>query len=205
MTPSPKPATEPASVRVKPLEWLSDRAPFFAQSPFCMYRIEPVDDDTGPHWQTTITYQGSTYMRRETEADAKAAAQADYEARIRSALASDASPSADAVAPAGWKLVPLEANREMLDAFFKTMILRRPLGECWASALAATPPAPAAPAEMVELALAWKAVCEDPGIETMARGDEAAKTWNRLCQILDPKVRALVEKAALSPPGEKGV
>lgn len=43
-----------------------------------------------------------------------------------------------------WRLVPAVATREILDAFFKTMILRRPLSECWAAALAAAPePAPA--------------------------------------------------------------
>lgn len=73
--------------KVKALEWLSDVRPFFAVSPFCTYRIAPVDDDTGLHWQTSVTYQGSTYRRHETEAEAKAAAQADYESRILSALA----------------------------------------------------------------------------------------------------------------------
>jgi hypothetical protein len=74
------------SVKVKALEWLSDREPLFATTPFCRYRISPVHDDTGPHWTTTVTYQGSVYHRSETEAEAKADAQADYERRILSAL-----------------------------------------------------------------------------------------------------------------------
>lgn len=78
------------AVKVKPLEWLSDREPFFATTPFCRYRISPVHDDTGLHWQTTVTYQGSSYHRSETEVEAKAAAQADYESRIRSALSGGA-------------------------------------------------------------------------------------------------------------------
>lgn len=75
-----------SEIIVKPLEWLSDKSPFFASSPFCRYRIAPVDDDTGPHWQTSVSYQGSTYRRSDTEAEAKAAAQSDYEQRILSAI-----------------------------------------------------------------------------------------------------------------------
>lgn len=75
-----------AGVRVKPLEWLSEKSPFFAQTPFFQIRVEPVDDDTGPHWQTTISYRGSSYRRHDTESEAKAAAQDDYESRILSAL-----------------------------------------------------------------------------------------------------------------------
>jgi hypothetical protein len=76
----------PAGVGVKALVWLSPIKPFFAVTPFCNYRIDSVEDDTGPHWQTTISYQGSMYRRHETESEAKAAAQADYAARILSAL-----------------------------------------------------------------------------------------------------------------------
>lgn len=70
------------AVRVKPLEWEDGKA----VSPFCDYMISPVHDDTGPHWQTSIRYRGSTYKRSETEEEAISGAQADYEPRIRSAL-----------------------------------------------------------------------------------------------------------------------
>jgi Lar family restriction alleviation protein len=64
----------------------------------------------------------------------------------RSPLAYEAAkPAPASEAVAGWKLVPVKAPQVMLDAFFKTMILRRPLGECWSAALDAAPlvPAPA--------------------------------------------------------------
>ncbi|TIL38569.1 hypothetical protein [Mesorhizobium sp.] len=79
--------TQPVPVAVKGLEWLSDKQPFFAYTPFCYYRIEPVHDDTGRYWATDVRYQGASFHRSETEDEAKAFAQADYEARIRSALA----------------------------------------------------------------------------------------------------------------------
>lgn len=86
MTPLTTKAAEIRAGLVKPLEWMSDREPFFATSPFCMYRIASIKNDTGAHWETTITNQGSMYKRAETEAEAKSAAQSDYEARILSAL-----------------------------------------------------------------------------------------------------------------------
>ena len=82
-------------VVVKPLEWLSDKEPLFAYTPFCSYHISPVDDDTGPHWATNISQQGSIYKRSDTAAEAKAAAEADHERRILSALASPVSPAPD--------------------------------------------------------------------------------------------------------------
>lgn len=60
------------------------------------------------------------------------------------------SPPAEQGTVAGWKLVPKIATREMLDAFFKTMILRRPLAECWTAALTASPSPEALPASGVE-------------------------------------------------------
>lgn len=76
-----------AEPRVGELVWLSTDEPFFAVSPFCQYRISSVEDDTGHHWETTISYRGSMYRWHETESEAKADAQSDYEQRILSALA----------------------------------------------------------------------------------------------------------------------
>lgn len=84
--PLASPAPGPAEPVVRALEWLSPVKPFYAVTPFCQYCIDSVNDDTGPHWQTTISYQGSMYRRHDTEEEAKAAAQADYERRIISAL-----------------------------------------------------------------------------------------------------------------------
>lgn len=71
---------------IKPLEWLSEEKPFFAVTPFCSYRISSVDDDTGPHWEVSISYRGSCYQRHDTEAAAKASAQENYRSRVLSAL-----------------------------------------------------------------------------------------------------------------------
>lgn len=64
-------------------------------------------------------------------------------------------PTRDEAVPTGWQTVPTTATRQMLDAFFKTMILRRPLSECWAAALASAP----APASGGVDAVAWKQLC----------------------------------------------
>jgi hypothetical protein len=71
-----------AEVEVKALEWKGG----LAETPFCAYRAEPVEDDTGPHWQVTIHQRGSVYSRHASEIAAAQFAQSDYEARIRSAL-----------------------------------------------------------------------------------------------------------------------
>lgn len=73
-------------VAVKALEWIAVKGSQQAETPFYGIEISPVDDDTGEHWATYIRQRGSVYRRSGTEADAKAAAQADYERRIRSAL-----------------------------------------------------------------------------------------------------------------------
>lgn len=119
---SEEPTTEPlaspapgrAGPMVRALEWLSPVKPFYAVTPFCQYCIDSVNDDTGPHWQTTISYQGSMYRRHDTEEEAKAAAQADYERRILSALtpaapapvAAQPQPSAEVVASFQARVAP---------------------------------------------------------------------------------------------------
>lgn len=76
-------AHQPAQVAVKPLEWRSEPPYHVARVFRGHYSIERVDADT-----TRFVLRG-TFIRNDysTIAEAKAAAQADYETRIRSALA----------------------------------------------------------------------------------------------------------------------
>lgn len=68
------------SVKVKPLEW----GVFGAVTPLCSsYFVRQYDDE---RWGWHLTYGPEQTERFETADEAKAAAQADYEARIRSAL-----------------------------------------------------------------------------------------------------------------------
>lgn len=96
------------SVAVKALEWSeineileeAEAAPFgifyHIEDDPDGYALDLNDDDLGSHSTLEL---------------AKAAAQSDYEARIRSAL------SAQAQDVAGWQLVPKEPTEEMLDAY----------------------------------------------------------------------------------------
>lgn len=97
LTASPSPAASPASpsgVRVKPLEWLSHA--WGAEADGGRYRIE----DNGANWTddrywlfVNVGLLSNHRSKFATLDEAKAAAQADYEARILSALASDATPA----------------------------------------------------------------------------------------------------------------
>lgn len=71
-----------AQVTVKPLEWVGN----VAKTRFGKYHIV----DLGPHWDAPgrfdVSFGGLDVAMAEDEQSAKAAAQADYEARIRSVL-----------------------------------------------------------------------------------------------------------------------
>lgn len=78
-------------VKVKALEWEDGEYNSKFNSEFIGYEIQACDDDTGKHYAMRVNHYGSTYARRDTLEAAKAAAQADYEARILSAI--EVSPS----------------------------------------------------------------------------------------------------------------
>jgi len=87
-------AADPAQVRVKPLVWVGDGHWHSgdnegwleeANTPFDWgYAVEFGTLDTGP-WKVSSTF-GSDIVKFDTPSAAKAAAQADYEARILAAL-----------------------------------------------------------------------------------------------------------------------
>lgn len=81
--------TNDAPARVKQLEWVGDPLDDHAKTPFGRYRAEH-----SGYWSGPNHVDGDEDDMR----SAKAAAQTDYEARILSALASDASPRGEAVA-----------------------------------------------------------------------------------------------------------
>lgn len=87
-TAPPAPASpaqpETGGVRVKPLEWRSVGPNFVAETPVGEWTVEYYDDDGGG-WVAIYNDAGDV-GEHATEAEAKAAAQADYEQRIRSAL-----------------------------------------------------------------------------------------------------------------------
>lgn len=122
------------SVAVKALEW----NPFRADTPFGYYHIDDQTDRSSEelNGRPPFLLSGSRLdlTRHSTLEAAKAAAQADYEARIRSALSAQVQDVADmpqspwpasdwAIArikelegqavPEGWKLVPVEPTEEM--------------------------------------------------------------------------------------------
>jgi len=84
-------APAPLPVAVKELEWGADNC---AETPFGSYTINDYGaDDDKSEWQWTFhcyPYGDPDETKHSTENAAKAAAQADYEARIRSALSSPA-------------------------------------------------------------------------------------------------------------------
>jgi hypothetical protein len=104
-----------AGVRVKDLQWKAgdvDTAYHFASSSIQNYIITAFEDES----QFTVRLLGTTDYGEwfDTLEAAKAAAQADYSARILSAL--------EPQERDGWKLVPVEPTPEMMsrgaDAFF---------------------------------------------------------------------------------------
>lgn len=111
--PLAKPASEPAGggVRVKPLEWRAveqtrsaedpsteETGDYEATSPFGEYHIVCCFGSDSYVW--SVSFCGDFIIDKDDPDEAKAAAQADYEARIRSALSSPAS-SSPAALPAG--------------------------------------------------------------------------------------------------------
>lgn len=110
----------PPAVAVKTLEWTDDEWPN-AKCILGHYVINP-DYRTV---ELVVGYGGFGEISRAriqlgkdaSDAELKAAAQADYEARIRAALVSPADTSP--AVPEGWKLVPLEPKLEMLGAWYR--------------------------------------------------------------------------------------
>lgn len=98
------PAPQP---RVKPLVWEDEQT---TTTPFGRYCINETMDDRFCFARSSYPTYDQDDVNYETLEEAKAAAQADYETRILSALE-----SAPAI-PAGYKLVPIEPTEAMLKA-----------------------------------------------------------------------------------------
>lgn len=115
-------------VEVEPLEWGDSdscgsmngrsgrRIMERARHPFGAYFIEE-DPNTGASWLTQGLLGDEIGGPFEQIWQTRAAAQADYEQRIRSALID--APQASSAVPPGWELVPIDITEEMWDAFFK--------------------------------------------------------------------------------------
>lgn len=103
----------PAPVSVKALEWRQgyrDAGVNIQQvSPVPLYQIRELD---GLVWLDVYSQQ-TIYPSVEA---AKAAAQADYEARVRSTIVSTANTSPEPVIHEGWQLVPRVPTNEMIKA-----------------------------------------------------------------------------------------
>lgn len=69
-------------IKVKPLEWVNGSA----ETAIFGYRIGHYSDDSGEGWDAHAEARGNIWLSRDTEAEAKAACEADYEARILSAI-----------------------------------------------------------------------------------------------------------------------
>lgn len=105
------------SVAVKALEWEArEDGSHCGTSAIGRYHVFP---GTGFSYDLCGPVGGrlSTHKRL---SEAKAAAQADYEARIRSALSAQAQ---DVAIPEGWQLVPKEPTEEIIDKL--TLIIRQ--------------------------------------------------------------------------------
>lgn len=91
--PGASPAPLPVAVKVKPLGWVSIGEVIFASTPFGSYEIRP-NRTSSTTYPLELVVPGEKTATRffYFEDKAKAAAQADYETRIRSALSSPASP-----------------------------------------------------------------------------------------------------------------
>lgn len=113
------------AVTVKPLEWTkaADGDLSRAETIIDTYRVWTHHESDG-RWFWCLT--GVVDGHAKDEATAKAAAQADYEQRILSALSPSPVPaplpgsgeteSNYPEIPDGWKLVPVEPTKEMIDA-----------------------------------------------------------------------------------------
>lgn len=109
---SPPPPAVPVGVTVKPLEW----NPFRAETPFGYYHIDDQtdrrDDELKGRPPFLLTGSRLDMSRHHSLADARAAAQADYDRCVLSALSS-ALPQTEAK---GWK-VTFEDGRQLWAAF----------------------------------------------------------------------------------------
>lgn len=103
-----------AVVRVKPLEWHKNFDSEFlswAETIVGRYRVWSHHEANGS-WFWELSGDRYGFPSVNSEAEAKSAAQADFERRIRSALVS----GSDAAVPGedGWRAVPEEATQELL-------------------------------------------------------------------------------------------
>ncbi len=110
------------TVEVRALEWQDHRGHTFpdtwtAKTPCGVYEIEERSASDSPAYVATGPLHVFISDRDSLE-DAKAAAQADYEARIRSALI-PAPSVAEAAEPVAWATVPREPTPEMVGAWYR--------------------------------------------------------------------------------------
>ena len=135
-------AAPPApSVAVKALEWVEHQVSFpcplwSAEMSFGVYSIEEASASDSPVYEVRL-HANKMVAIKDSLSDAKAAAQADYEARIRSALSAQVQdvtdmpqspwPASDwaigrieeleaQAIPEGWQLVPKEPTHAMISA-----------------------------------------------------------------------------------------
>lgn len=136
--------TAPAvAVRVKPLEWYK---PSYsdtlrrADTVLGVYRVWTHHEAEGKwFWKVEASIQISG--EASDEAEAKAAAQADYDARIRSALSTQVQ---DVAVPEGWQLVPKEPTSDMISiAYAAGEASEEGIREMWTDMLARAPSSPA--------------------------------------------------------------
>lgn len=113
----------PPAVAVKALEWVDVSGGCIAHTPFgtCDARFNMHGTDTRQYEMIPAGGTLPVSFHDSLEA-AKAAAQADYEARVRAALASpvntsaervNETPKSEHVIPEGWQLVPKQPTKEM--------------------------------------------------------------------------------------------
>ena len=105
----PEPVEPAPAGAVKALEWTRNNSRFIdACCPVGHYEIQL--GGSAYSFSLNDRYTRQTWP---SLSEAKAAAQADYEARIRSVLSAQVQ---DVAVPDGWQLVPKEPTQEMLDA-----------------------------------------------------------------------------------------
>lgn len=163
------PTAEAVGVQVKALEWVKHPSADLWRATTLVGQYDVSGIVSPAIWQFK-PWDNGPWTDGEA-ADPKAAmarAQADYEARIRSALS--ATPG-EVVAPEGWTLVPVEPTEEMLAAGWANCKGAGNVGGVFAAMLAASPPAPASK-EVEDLRAAFN---EQLGRAVYAEADLARK------------------------------
>ncbi len=61
------------------LNWVKVGHALKAETPHKCYVIEPVDNDLGLHWEARVENRGMAWSSRDSEAEIKAACQADFD------------------------------------------------------------------------------------------------------------------------------